>query len=583
MTMDAFHPDHLRPGDMVGAWRIQKSLGSGGMGHVFHVEQKGHPYVLKMALRPASAEVPPGDEDIDLRMGHEAAFHLSHETLSGVLRVVEVSRWPDVREGYRTLVSEYVEGETFHEWRWRTRPSAAKLLEIFEGLVRTVAELHRRGVHHRDLKADNILVRREDERPFLIDFGVVSLPGASTLTVGVPAGTLNALPPEILAFVRADTWRQGARFRGGVPADLYALGVLLYESLTDCHPFDPKLPVPQLVAAIETTMPPAPHELNTGAPRVLGSIAMHLLAKTPDARYPSAEALLQALWDAKKEARAHSWRVSLPLPPEGMGRRRQGDAMAEDAREAEPIGGDSTALTEQHEKNLSKKARSLGALYSARAALLLLWALAPRRVRWRVGALSVLLAVSLAWVTLVLLSQKGSVPVSTRDSRFTRLLVLLCTATGVGCPGAQVKPPESEACPEEARKAMFEVLGLTRSSELRALIDVNQPPEGHQPGTYRDGPVVGQVVGEEWTDPRLPAGTLLYGELWTGPGILWRDKPAVTGRYTRAKLPDGRTLPVCILLGNNPSEAGWEALPGSKPGAARLPRELPVWPISRWP
>lgn len=585
MTMDAFHPDHLRPGSMVGPWRILKSLGSGGMGHVFQVEHGGETFVLKVALRPASEEAPPDEENVDRRMGHEAAFYLSHETLPGVLRVLEVSRWPLTSGGYRTMVSEYVEGETFHEWRWRTRPSAAQLLAVFEWLVRTVTELHRRGIHHRDLKADNILVSTKEERPYLIDFGTVALPGASTLTLGGLVGTLHTVSPEALAFVRSEAWKKGARFRGGEAGDLYALGVLLYEALTDCHPFDPKLPAEKLAAAIETAMPPAPHELVPGVPRSLSSIAMHLLAKTPEARFPSAEALLRALWEAKKEARAPAWRAPLPLPPEGMGRLsakpEAAKAPSEDAEAAEvtpPVVPD-----EQPDDVGVKKMRPAGALLTTRVALRLLWAFVPRRIRWLVAlALGLLLALPLVWDTFAPTPQKGSAPVSTHDSRLGRLLVLLCTTTSLGCPGAQVRPPQPGACPEEARTAMFEVLGLT-GSEVRALIDVNQPSDGSQPGTYRDGPIVGQVVGEEWTDPRLPAGTLLYGELWTGPGVLWRGNPAATGRYTRAKLPDGRAFPVCILLGNNPNEAGWETLPGSKPGMARLPRELPVWPVWRWP
>lgn len=578
--MNAFHPDHLRPGDMVGSWRIQKSLGSGGMGHVFQVEQQGRPYVLKMALRPASGERAPDEEDIDRRMGHEAAFYLSHETLPGVLRLVEVSRWPDASEGYRTLVTEYVDGETFHPWRWRTRPSAEQLVEVLEELVRTVAELHRRGIHHRDLKGDNILVRREDERPFLIDFGVVSLPGASTLTVGVPAGTLNALPPELLAFVRAEAWKQGARFRGGVAGDLYALGVLLYEALTDCHPFDPRLPVAELVAAIESTLPPAPHEVNPGVPRALSDIAMRLLAKKPEARFASAEALLQALKEARKEARkeaeAHSWRVPLPLPPEGMGRQRQGARKAEHAeQEEEPGDASPPALAGRHEEDRAEEGRPSGALYTVRGLLELLWALIPRYVRWLVVTLGVLLAVWLIWAALVSQPLKGSTFVSTRDSsRLSRLLVLLCTSTGLGCSGAQVIPaipPLGERCPEEARRVMFEELQLTEVSRLRVVVDIEQPGTTADVGIYRDGPVTGRVSRGAGG---LPAGTILRGRLWTGPGIFEDADEAIIGRYTSAWLPDGRELPVCIVLGGLDGRVPKGE--GSTPGAVLLSRDLPA-------
>jgi serine/threonine-protein kinase len=579
--MNVFHPDQLRPGDMVGAWRIQKSLGSGGMGHVFQVEHKGHAYVLKMALRPASTGVPPGEEDVDRRMGHEAAFHLSHESLPGVLRVVEVSRWPDAREGYRTLVTEHVEGETFHEWRSRTRPSAAKLLEVVEGLVRTVAELHRRGIHHRDLKADNLLVSREEERPYLIDFGMVSLPGAATLTQAGLVGTLHTVPPEMLAFFRAETWKHGERFRGGVAGDLYALGVLLYEALTDCHPFDPRLPVQELAAAIEARMPPAPHELNPGVPRALSDIAMHLLAKTPEARPASAEALLQALWEAKKEARTHTWRVPLSMPPEGVGRQRLG---AEQLPHAEPEHGDASSSSAQEEGLGDAGAQeppAAGVLSRARWTLGLLWAFTPRRVRWLLAGLGALLALGLIWAALTPQPLKGSAPVSTHAPRLSRLLFLLCTSTGLGCPGAQVKPPQREDCPDEVYRVMREELRITEGSPLRAIVDVNQPGDQSEVGTYRDGPLTGIITHGEGG---LPEGTLLWGQLWTGPGIYEDRRPpaeAVIARYTRARLPDGREVPVCIVLGGPDGRV--PKVEGSTAEAVLLPRELPANAVWTWP
>jgi len=578
MTTHALHPDQLEPGHMVGTWRILESLGSGGMGHAFKVEQDGHFYVLKMALRPAAAESPPAEEDVDRRLGHEAAFLLAHDSHPGVLRVVEVGRWPHAR-GYRFFVTEHVEGETFHEWRERTRPSAAKLLDVFTELVRMLAELHRRGVHHRDLKADNLLIRREDERPFLLDFGSVHLPGASTLTVGLPPGTPHALPPEAVAFVRGETWRTGARFSGGAPGDLYSLGVLLYEALTNSHPFDPLLPTEQLVTAIETVVPPAPHELMPGVPRVLSGIAMRLLAKNPDERYPSAEALLQALRDAAKEKPLPEWTAPLPLPPEGPFRSLEPKAEAPHAHPEEtPL-----VLAQVPEAPGSRVKLLIGVL----------WALSPRWAKGSVALLAALACLLLAlWLGRTTLApspspQKGSAPVSAHDAPragSARLFALLCATTGLGCPGAQVQPPPpGEACPPEARHAMDEVLRVDIDDSIYAILDVNQPGSNQELGTYRSGPIVSQVVQKnEYASKALPGGTLLYGRLWTGPDILWRGEEAVMGRWTEARLPDGRTFPVCIVLAL--SDAGrYPVMRGSKPGAARLPREVVVSTVDVWP
>jgi hypothetical protein len=114
----------------------------------------------------------------------------------------------------------------------------------------------------------------------------------------------------------------------------------------------------------------------------------------------------------------------------------------------------------------------------------------------------------------------------------------------------------------------------------RVIIDINQPGTQQQEGIYRPGPIIGRVVKYGWTGP-LPDGTLLYGQLWT-EGLIKEGKEAVMGRYTEALLPDGRRVPICFVLW-----VDWTGLikkdEGSKPGEARLPRELPAEPVTFWP
>ena len=125
-------------------------------------------------------------------------------------------------------------------------------------------------------------------------------------------------------------------------------------------------------------------------------------------------------------------------------------------------------------------------------------------------------------------------------------------------------------------------LRLIGAGDLYAILDVHQPGTGGETGVYRDGPIVGRTTKG---DANMPAGTLLYGHLWTGPGIASVGDPnveAVIARYTEVLLPDGRKFPVCIVLGNT-RQSRWEKVPGSKPGATILPREVPVSAVSRWP
>jgi serine/threonine-protein kinase len=149
----------------------------------------------------------------------------------------------------------------------------------------------------------------------VLDFGSARLPGARTLTAGMPPVDLSVMPPEALeqALVHGDD----ARFEGGELADLYAFGVLLYSALTDGYPFNPQLPPEKLAAVIRLRVPRAPHRINLKVPKSLSAIAMRLLAKRPEDRFPSAEALYKALWEANKERPSREWKVPLDLPESG--------------------------------------------------------------------------------------------------------------------------------------------------------------------------------------------------------------------------------------------------------------------------
>ncbi|MCY1075631.1 serine/threonine protein kinase [Archangium lansingense] len=288
------HPHQLHSGHRIRDFLVVRRLGVGGFAFVFLVEREGRRYSVKMAARPISKE----DEDqVDDWMRREVASleHLEHPHL---LPVLERGRWPDLEKGYTYFVTPYVSGSTFHVWRWRERVTLRRSVGVVCEFLKTLEVLHEHGICHRDVKAENLLVREGDDTPFLIDFGTVHLPCASVLTDGLAPGTLHCQPPEAVLFfasLLSEDSPRDARLEARPAADLYAVGVLLYETLTNCRPFSTRLPLEQLLAAIASTPPLEPGRLAPGTPESLRGLALRLLAKQPDQRPPSARAVREEL------------------------------------------------------------------------------------------------------------------------------------------------------------------------------------------------------------------------------------------------------------------------------------------------
>ncbi|MCA9713446.1 MAG: protein kinase, partial [Myxococcales bacterium] len=209
-------------------------------------------------------------------------------------------------------------------------------LTIALGVARTLTRLHDAGVIHRDIKPSNLLAAEDERGWLLMDFGVAAQleKDADTVESRALVGSAPYVPPE-----------QTGRVARGVDAraDLYSLGVTLYELLCGEPPFTGES-LMELVSAHLTREPPPLGERVPGLPEVVAAIVHKLLRKQPEDRYQSAvglaedlERCLEALARGDELASfelARSDRVPLRIPDELFGRARELDATLEHARAA---------------------------------------------------------------------------------------------------------------------------------------------------------------------------------------------------------------------------------------------------------
>ncbi|TSC27481.1 serine/threonine-protein kinase [Corallococcus sp. Z5C101001] len=292
-------PAALQPGVLVGRWRVLGALGVGGYGAVYRVEpleEPGRTFALKLSLHPEPA-----------RALREMALLLDRAWHPNVVRVHAVGRWPDPVEGLPYFVMDCVEGLALHAWAEAENPTFRQLALVGGSVAMTLGVLHARGVLHRDLKPEHILVRARGNVPVLIDFGAGDQAGATTLTTTtLPPGTLLLRSPEAIRFQQLH-WRQpGLRYPSSAADDLYALGVCLYRAATGHYPFSPELTPELLMVAITERLPPSPRDINPRVPEPLARAILRLLEKEPEERPRTGEAahseLMRGLLSSGAEA-----------------------------------------------------------------------------------------------------------------------------------------------------------------------------------------------------------------------------------------------------------------------------------------
>jgi serine/threonine protein kinase/tetratricopeptide (TPR) repeat protein len=276
LTIETATDEPARGTIFSGRYEVIEELGKGGMGRVFRV--------------------------YDTKIKEEVALKLLRTEISSDARTIErfsseirlarkiihknVCRMHDLHEekGVHFITMEYVAGEDLKSFIRRAAPlNSGKAVLIARQVAEGLAEAHKLGVIHRDLKPQNIMIDK-DGNARIMDFGIARLAGAKGITAGnVMIGTPGYMSPEQVEGKEADAG-----------SDLYSLGIVLFEMLTGRLPFEGETPL-SIAVKQKSEAPPDPRTLNPQIPEDLDRIILKCLEKPREKRYRSAEELLADL------------------------------------------------------------------------------------------------------------------------------------------------------------------------------------------------------------------------------------------------------------------------------------------------
>ena len=255
----------------IGPYRVTGSLGAGGMGEVLLAyDPRLDRQVAIKRIRPGRASSPRGRSRF-LREARMVA-RLAHPNIVQVFDLLS-------QDGAEHIVMEHVGGTSLRQELRSGAPHPRRIIRLARKIARGLSYAHRRGIVHRDLKSENVLVSPAGEVK-IADFGIARRwwPDASgsdsrSLTgEGAVVGTVRAMSPEQV---------QGEE--AGPPSDLFALGVLLYELSTGRSPFEGPTAAATVTRILEHR-PPPPISLNPRIPLGLSALVEHLLEKEPPLR-----------------------------------------------------------------------------------------------------------------------------------------------------------------------------------------------------------------------------------------------------------------------------------------------------------
>ena len=258
----------------VGRYEILSKVGQGAMGVVYRAQDPTIRRIVALKVLPADpAEI--GGTSGTQGPSKAGFFEREAQAAGALLHPNIVTLYDAGRDAnWYYLAMEFVEGGTFATEIARDgKVEAERAAEVVAVVADALDFAHERGVVHRDIKPANLMIL-PDQTVKVADFGIARLTtAASTMTSDMMVGTPHYMSPEQV---------RGGKIDGR--ADLFSLGVVLYEAITGRKPFQAET-LAAVLNAIINSSPPPPHEVDASVPPALSAIAERAMARKPEERY----------------------------------------------------------------------------------------------------------------------------------------------------------------------------------------------------------------------------------------------------------------------------------------------------------
>ncbi|MDT4896703.1 MAG: hypothetical protein QOH25_1780 [Acidobacteriota bacterium] len=265
---------------------IEHELGRGGMGAVYLARDKqliSRPVVIKVLLDNSMQH-----SWVVNKFRHEidALSRIDHPNIVGIFDAGEMEG------GKSYIVMQYVEGKNMRAAINSSRMDLSRVAELFRQICRALSAAHEKGIFHRDLKPENIMLQRlsdGDEQVKIIDFGIAKVKdsmAASTTSSNLMVGTVLYMAPEQLEKKSVTA-----------ASDIYALGIIAYEMITSCRPFNPESSF-QMLEMQRAGVRVKPRDLRPSLPATAEAAILKALSFNPSDRYQRAQDFGDELWRA---------------------------------------------------------------------------------------------------------------------------------------------------------------------------------------------------------------------------------------------------------------------------------------------